>query len=213
MFHTKWMPSQQKPIVSNITTKSHCTLHNSPMCWCLRVSLSVLTNLCRRLFIDGCSRSHPVVEDVTDREEFHKEVSREMAEKLLEGKQNGTFIIRPSKNCNLGTMSVVQDEKVFHLGVRRREDGRVALGVEKADEKSFKDLNSLINYYVSNYLVVFSRGEKVRILLLPYREKNWICHRLIRFNKVVINIRICVFFGVGRECKKSRILLLRKTFF
>ncbi|KAJ3624324.1 hypothetical protein MTP99_017960 [Tenebrio molitor] len=111
-----------------------------------------------------------VVKDAT--EDFYKEVSRDAAENLLKNKQDGTFIIRPSKNCNLGTLSVVQDRKIFHLNVRRREDGMVALGTEKDNEKCFQDVNSLINYYISNYLVLYSRGVKTLTLLLPYREKT-----------------------------------------
>lgn len=103
-------------------------------------------------------------------EEFYKDVSREAAEKLLKNKQNGTFIIRPSKNSNLGTMSLVQDYKTFHLNIRRRQDELIALGTEKANEKCFRDINGLINYYISNYLVLYSGGEKTVTLLLPFRE-------------------------------------------
>lgn len=107
---------------------------------------------------------------ITGDEDFFKVVSRVAAENLLENKQNGTFIIRPSKNSNLGILSVVQDDKIFHLNIRRRQDGLIALGNEKTNEKCFKDLESLINYYISNYLVLYSNGEKNLTLLLPYRE-------------------------------------------
>ncbi|CAH1376558.1 unnamed protein product [Tenebrio molitor] len=157
------------------------------MCWCFEVFCGVLTNLTYRFFIElsdasyrmrslcCCKRKQEanecgVVKDAT--EDFYKEVSRDAAENLLKNKQDGTFIIRPSKNCNLGTLSVVQDRKIFHLNVRRREDGMVALGTEKDNEKCFQDVNSLINYYISNYLVLYSRGVKTLTLLLPYREKT-----------------------------------------
>lgn len=104
-------------------------------------------------------------------EEFYKGITREVAEDLLDHKQNGTFIIRPSKN-SLGTLSVVQDNRIFHLSIRKRQDGLIALGNEKSNEKCFKDIDSLINYYISNYLVLCSNGEKSLTLLLPYRDKN-----------------------------------------
>lgn len=103
-------------------------------------------------------------------EDFLKAVSRSSAENLLKNKQNGTFIIRPSKHSNLGILSVIQEDKIFHLNIRRREDGLIALGNEKTNEKCFKDLESLINYYISNYLVMYSNEEKSLTLLLPYRE-------------------------------------------
>lgn len=106
---------------------------------------------------------------INGEEDFFKAVSRDSAENLLENKQNGTFIIRPSKNSNLGILSVIQDDKIFHLNIRKRQDGLIALGNEKANEKCFKDLESLINYYISNYLVLFSNEEKSLTLLLPYR--------------------------------------------
>ncbi|XP_044253185.1 uncharacterized protein LOC123004134 [Tribolium madens] len=147
------------------------------MCWCLKVSFSVVVNLAQRSLghvfdvFAMCRGTGDVGDAAVDATEtFYKEVGRDVAERLLANKQNGTFIIRPSKNRNLGTLSVVQDHKIFHLNIRRREDGGVALGEEKDDEKAFKDVNSMINYYISNYLVVFSRGEKTRTLLLPYRD-------------------------------------------
>ncbi|CAG9829011.1 unnamed protein product [Diabrotica balteata] len=61
-------------------------------------------------------------------EDFYKDISRKSVENLLRTRQNGTFVIRPSQNSILGTISVVQDSKVFHLNIRRREDGFIALG-------------------------------------------------------------------------------------
>lgn len=107
---------------------------------------------------------------INGEDDFLKIVSRHSAEILLKNKQNGTFIIRPSKHSNLGTLSVIQDDKIFHLNIRRRQDGLIALGSGKNNEKCFKDLESLINYYISNYLIVYSKKEKILTLLLPYRE-------------------------------------------
>lgn len=103
-------------------------------------------------------------------EDFYQNVNREEAESLLKDRQNGTFLIRPSSSskCSLGTMSIVQNEKIFHLNVRIRQDEFVALGVEKPNEKSFQNLNTLINYYISNYLVLYSNGTESNALLIPY---------------------------------------------
>lgn len=104
-------------------------------------------------------------------EAFYKDVTRDGAEKLLMNKQNGTFVIRPSRKSKLGTLSVVQDFRIYHLNIRTREqDGNVALGKEKDNEKCFASISSLINYYVSNYLILSSNGITTLTLLIPYRE-------------------------------------------
>lgn len=106
-----------------------------------------------------------------DVDKTYQNINRHQAEILLANRQNGTFIIRPSNLVkSLGTMSVVQDAKIYHLNIRRREDGLIALGKEKPTEKCFINLNSLINYYISNYLLLFSNGRASYTLLLPYRE-------------------------------------------
>lgn len=113
----------------------------------------------------------PIVPDTKDeaRENFYQNINREEAENLLRNRQNGTFVIRPSLAAHsLGTMSIVQEDKIFHLNVRRRDDGLIALGVQKFNEKAFGDLSNLINYYVSNYLVLCSEGIKCNALLIPY---------------------------------------------
>lgn len=104
------------------------------------------------------------------KEDFFKPASRHSVENLLANKQNGTFIVRPSRNASLGILSVVQDDRIFHLNIRKRQDGLIALGNEKSNEKCFKDLDSLINYYISNCLVLFSNEKQSVTLLLPYRE-------------------------------------------
>lgn len=108
------------------------------------------------------------------KETFYKDVDRETAEQLLKNKQNGTFIIRPSNSSKLGTLSVVQDARVFHLTIRRRDqDNCIALGTEKSNERCFNSINSLINYYISNYLILCSRKERRTFtLLLPFRDKD-----------------------------------------
>ncbi|KAL3272497.1 hypothetical protein HHI36_013974 [Cryptolaemus montrouzieri] len=161
------------------------------MCWCLKVSIRVLRNLACRCFSDVlfcmysmclvccCAKNGYHMDDIIEKpdekepkEEFYKNVSREKAEYLLENQQDGTFIIRPSKNSDIGVLSLVQDSKIFHLNIRRRHDNLIALGSEKINEKTFKDLDNLINYYISNYLVLYSDEEETLALLLPYRNKE-----------------------------------------
>ncbi|XP_044760023.1 uncharacterized protein LOC123317517 [Coccinella septempunctata] len=160
------------------------------MCWCFKVSFKVVRNLSKRCFrellfcvygmclVCFCSRNGYYAEEDAEsneedqvKEEFYKNVSREKAEYLLEDRQDGTFIIRPSNRSKVGVLSVVQDNKVFHLNIRRRDDDLIALGSEKINEKTFEDLDNLINYYISNYLVLYSDEQQTLTLLLPYRGK------------------------------------------
>ncbi|XP_076256683.1 uncharacterized protein LOC143194022 [Rhynchophorus ferrugineus] len=161
------------------------------MCLCFKVFFRVLVNLVARYKTEladaiykmclfcCCSKQkqtaqhtdYNIIGDAT--ETFYQNVNRHDVELLLKHRQNGTFIIRPSKKSDLGTLSLVQDEKIFHLNIRRREnDNLIALGMEKMNEKCFDSLNSLINYYISNYLVLYSSGTRTLTLLLPYRDKN-----------------------------------------
>lgn len=50
---------------------------------------------------------------------------------------NGTFLIRPSKHggANVSfTLSVQYNNRVFHVPIRSRTDGKMALGSEKIEE-------------------------------------------------------------------------------
>lgn len=99
-------------------------------------------------------------------------MTRETCESLLVGRRDGTFLVRPSSPSTSGvvaTLSVVSGGRVRHLKVRRRSDGKVALGNEKANEMAFRDADALLDYYVSNYLLLAcSDGEVRRTLLMPY---------------------------------------------
>ncbi|CAH0563504.1 unnamed protein product [Brassicogethes aeneus] len=95
-------------------------------------------------------------------------ISREQAVDLLKDKQNGTFIVRPSSRANMNSMSIIQDGKVYHLKIGLRKNGRISLGNEKDDEATFKNLNILINYYISNTLYLYSEERNVETLLIPY---------------------------------------------
>lgn len=114
---------------------------------------------------------HEIV--ATSSEEFYRNVDRRTVEKLLENRQNGTFIIRPPTSIgdSIGTLSLIQDGRFWHLNIRKRKDDEmIALGMEKKNEKCFRDVDCMINYYISNYLVLFGDGKQSMTLLLPYRE-------------------------------------------
>jgi len=50
---------------------------------------------------------------------------------------DGTFLIRPSKHGGddaFYTLSLQSNHRVFHILIRRRPDGKLALGSEKEEE-------------------------------------------------------------------------------
>ncbi|XP_049826539.1 uncharacterized protein LOC126266493 [Aethina tumida] len=155
---------------------------SSVCCLCCTVTGNLARRLLYKFIITtnslclGCKQQPRLIGEDSDtetelREEYTLNVDRETAEELLKDRQNGTFIVRPSKDSS-STMSIVQDGQVFHLKVRDRKDGLVALGFEKDNEVTFKNLNSLIDYYVSNNLYLTSDGKIYKTLLLPYTNNS-----------------------------------------
>lgn len=93
---------------------------------------------------------------------FH-EIERQEAELLIKDLgQSGAFLVRPSKRAgkeNPYTLTILHDEKVFHLNIRERSDGMFALGKEKKKEKSFLYVEELISYHQTEPIILTSRGE------------------------------------------------------
>ncbi|XP_018323849.1 uncharacterized protein LOC108736066 [Agrilus planipennis] len=166
------------------------------MCWCLKVFFRVCANLtCRlcsfivhQLYKICCvcwcpnftstsssnryesNRNSENNCEAIFHESFYQDVDRNTAEKLLYKKQDGTFIIRPTHIANcVAILSVIQNDRIFHLTIRRRRDGKLSLGNEKINERCFGSLNELINFYISNYLMLQSTdATKAHTLLLPF---------------------------------------------
>lgn len=84
------------------------------------------------------------------------------AEALLEPSTvDGSFLVRPSsKPDNVATLSVVQSAQVFHINIRRRNDGWLALGKPKEHEHCFAAIQDLVEFYQQETLVINSNGEQ-----------------------------------------------------
>ena len=82
------------------------------------------------------------------------------AEELLIDQPDGRFLIRPTtKPGAIATLSVALHFGCRHLNVRRRADGRVALGMMKDDERAFDSLEALVEYHREIPLVVLGVGD------------------------------------------------------
>ncbi|KAG7297213.1 hypothetical protein JYU34_019132 [Plutella xylostella] len=81
-------------------------------------------------------------------EPYYMDVDRSEAEALLAGQPDGTFILRPSSQPeHLYTLSVACGGVVYNVGVRRRPDGRLALGFPRRGERSFNSMASLLRVH------------------------------------------------------------------
>ncbi|KAI9564638.1 hypothetical protein GHT06_008379 [Daphnia sinensis] len=90
-------------------------------------------------------------------------VDRKKAESILAPLGNGTFLIRPSKHGGANasfTLSLQFNNHVFHVLIRSRPDGKLALGTEKKEENCFHTLYELVEFHYNEAMQLHS-GAKV----------------------------------------------------
>lgn len=91
------------------------------------------------------------------------------SEKLKKFNQNGAYLLRKSTkggNKQPYTLMVINENHVYNLKIRERNDKRVALGEEKPDEMSFKSVTDLIKHHQTNdVILVHKDGEQDTTLL------------------------------------------------
>ncbi|KAH7965223.1 hypothetical protein HPB49_004768 [Dermacentor silvarum] len=96
------------------------------------------------------------------------QVERADAERLLSGARDGSFVVRPSRGEAPFALSLRFGGRPFHLRVRRRADGRLALGSEKPRERSFDSLVQLVEHHCREPILLTSRGRPAgRTTLAP----------------------------------------------
>ncbi|XP_059351505.1 uncharacterized protein LOC130692342 isoform X2 [Daphnia carinata] len=90
-------------------------------------------------------------------------IDRKKAESILAPLGNGTFLIRPSKHGGTNasfTLSLQFNNHVFHVLIRTRPDGKMALGTEKKEENCFYTLHELVDFHYNEVMQLHS-GNKV----------------------------------------------------
>lgn len=85
-------------------------------------------------------------------------VERAEAERLLLGARDGSFVVRPSRGEAPFALSLRFGGRPFHLRIRQRADGRLALGSEKPRERTFSSLAQLVAYHRREPILLTSRG-------------------------------------------------------
>ncbi|CAK1594265.1 unnamed protein product [Parnassius mnemosyne] len=97
-----------------------------------------------------------------ENEPFYMNVDRSEAENLLRGQPDGTFVLRPSSQPNHAyTLSVSCGNAVHNVGVRRRPDGRLALGFARRGERSFSSVTSLLRHHRRRRLLLVAAGDVI----------------------------------------------------
>ncbi|GFY74014.1 hypothetical protein TNIN_106062 [Trichonephila inaurata madagascariensis] len=107
---------------------------------------------------------------------FH-EMEREDAEAAVRKlNEAGSFVVRPSKRAgkdNPYSLTVLHEDKLFHLNIRQRSDNTFALGKEKEKEKTFASVAELITFHLSEPILLKNRGESAgKTILRKYPEKT-----------------------------------------
>ncbi|XP_045506474.1 uncharacterized protein LOC123702731 [Colias croceus] len=97
-----------------------------------------------------------------ENEPFYMNIDRQEAENLLLGQPDGTFILRPSSQPNHAyTLSVACNNAVHNVGIRRRPDGRLALGFARRGERSFATVTSLLQHHKKRRLLLVASGDLI----------------------------------------------------
>ncbi|CAH2097250.1 unnamed protein product [Euphydryas editha] len=97
-----------------------------------------------------------------ENEPYYMSIDRTEAENLLIGQPDGTFILRPSSQSNHAyTLSVSCANSVHNVGIRRRPDGRLALGFARRGERSFTSVTSLLRHHKKKRLLLVAGGELI----------------------------------------------------
>ncbi|KAJ8709479.1 hypothetical protein PYW08_009483 [Mythimna loreyi] len=97
-----------------------------------------------------------------ENEPYYMNVDRGEAQNLLRGQPDGTFILRPSSQPDHAyTLSVACSDAVHNVGVRRRPDGRLALGFPRRGEQSFASVTSLLRHHRKRRLLLVAGGDVI----------------------------------------------------
>ncbi|UXI20423.1 Putative ATP-dependent RNA helicase DDX11-like protein [Sarcoptes scabiei] len=100
---------------------------------------------------------------------FH-DIERDQSEKLLlQTRTTGAFLVRKSRRAgfrNPYTLTLLHNNRVFHLNIRKRLDQLFALGTEKPREKTFNTIADLIEFHSVEPIYLTLKGLIVGVTVL-----------------------------------------------
>ncbi|XP_073986614.1 B-cell linker protein [Rhodnius prolixus] len=119
---------------------------------------------------------------------WYHAVDRRKAHELVYTGGDGCYLVRPSSTHPL-TLTLWFGNRPYNIAIRKREDGKVALGTRKNNERTFTNIEEMIKFYETEELILFSCGERTgkcalrstpdRIPLAIEKERKQLRHILI----------------------------------
>jgi len=102
-------------------------------------------------------------------------IDRQEAERRLRNLSNGTFLVRPSAHGGVNhshTLSLQFKGRIFHISIRQRDDGRIALGNEKIKEQAFTSIPDAVRFFQTERFRLHTGSELAGSTRLNYWPKR-----------------------------------------
>jgi hypothetical protein len=95
--------------------------------------------------------------------------TRQQAEERVKDKANGTFVVRNREGIDATiypyAVTMAYDSNPVHIQIQRTRDGGLVFAPYKAGEKSFNDLDDLIQHYQDNKFYFATHGKQGHVSL------------------------------------------------
>ncbi|EEB11663.1 sh2 domain containing protein, putative [Pediculus humanus corporis] len=101
---------------------------------------------------------------------WYKKIDRKKGEEILRNGIDGYFLVRPSSNADTYlTLTLWYNNRTYNIPIRKRKDGKFALGTPKTNEQCFDSIEYMVKNYQSEKLVLYSNGVQTgKTLLTKY---------------------------------------------
>ncbi|KAK3592478.1 hypothetical protein CHS0354_008286 [Potamilus streckersoni] len=102
-------------------------------------------------------------QDPLNGHKWFKDVERQQANSMVKAKNvDGAYMVRTSSGKETDqpySLVVLYKNHVYNLKIRHKKDGRYALGEEKSDELTFKDVPDLIQHHTKQAVMLVNNKE------------------------------------------------------
>lgn len=123
-------------------------------------------------FLDEADANYVEIEQrCIETESYYFTVDRDMAERMLAGREDGACLVRPFKAtdvCIKYIVSIYADQQYYHLFVRQLDgQQRFAIGQSKPHERYFASPCHIVEFYAEHPLLCTNKERSHSILLRP----------------------------------------------
>ncbi|KAF5272293.1 hypothetical protein FQR65_LT04950 [Abscondita terminalis] len=123
--------------------------------------------------VETSDESDSDVEDALEGVLCYRETDRKGAKMLLNGLEDGAFVVRPSRQSKyVCTLSIMHSKKMFNVGIEQNDDGMLVFGTVSNDVQHpmFYTVKELIEYYTIYPLHLY--GEYIKLKnVLPLNKR------------------------------------------